>query len=473
MQPEHQGHQAPASTNLNAPQYPEAGTPPPPPGQGGVVRGGFGGDMYPSAPPVKPSKRKLFIIAGVALAFVASLGVYAFAYYLPNKPENVWKNALSNTSKGYQRLVDYAQSEELKNKYKTGDVDGSFSFDSTGFTTDGTFKVSADDKDMKLSADFGIGVGRMDVSAIIKQANGSEVPDVYLKVSGITGLGNLAGLPMLDTLNNRWIAIDHTFFDSFVEDGEAPSVPKEEDITEVTEVVGRVSDKYIFTTNKEDAAFTMRKYVGKEKQDGKDTMHYKVSPNKDNLKRFIEELATELDKTKLNDWVKETNSKSLSELLELESAKNAVDNLEGSEEFDAWVNTDTRLLHKIKFTDANQPEKNFAELVFNYSGGAEMPIALNVSSKQGTTETTGTFGLTVNTDTDQFKVKIDIKENTDGAETSTKLDLTAKPGDDIDADVPKDAVSLVEAMDMIGLGDYFNALIGSLEASLEENFQSL
>jgi hypothetical protein len=448
--------------------YPSAGTPPPPPGANHEPASAEPVHPKGTSGGKSPTKRRLLVIAGASLVFAAGLATYAFAYYLPNKPENVWKSALSNTGKGYDKLTEYTSSDELAKRYdKGGQMEGSYAVSSGEMTTDGSFDVASDGDNATFSADFGLGVSRVEVSGIAKKSATSEYPDMYVKVDGITGFGDLFGLPQLDNLNNKWISIDHTMLDmALPEDGKAPTIT-EKDMTEVVEVVGKVSDKYVFTTEPENAAFKMREYVGEEKQNGKTTMHYKISPNKSNFKRYLEELSKELDKTKLSEAVEDTYSKSLSELLSLEKAD---DNLSGSEAFDAWVNKDTKILHKLRFTDAKQPEKKYAELLFNYDGGSKMPFSFKVAGSEDGEDTMVELAMTMDTDKHTFTLGADLDTTADGQTTTMGLDATIKPSDnDVSVEVPADAISLAQAMQTLGFGDYLN----TLESSLQQNLESL
>lgn len=418
--------------------------------------------------PAKPGKRKLFVLAGAALLLAASLAAYAFAYYLPNKPENVWGNALTNTSKGYQKLIDYAAADKLSKQYEVADLDGTFAYNSGDFQTDGTIQAKTDGQNTTFSGDMGIGIGRVNIDGVVKDAANSDSPDLYVKVEGIKGLGALAGMPQLDTLDNQWITLDHTFFDSFVadEEGSGASMPSKADVVEAAEAVGSVNDKYLFTTDKADAVLDMSEYVGAEKLDGKDMKHFKVKANKANLKRYLEELGKELDKTKLNDWVEEIFDKPLSKQLKLEEAVKAADRLKGDETFDAWVNTKTQLLYKVRFTDAKDSKDTYIDLILDYDGGNTLPFSIVMHTKdQG-----ATLDMSVNMDTNVVMLAADMEDDSnDSNKVTGSFDFTIKPGSgEVEAEAPEGAVSLMEALSLIGLQDYLNLLNGSVEGALQE-----
>jgi hypothetical protein len=457
MQPQNPGEPVQQNSNPN-PMQPQVYSPgPTPSGEPGII-----------IAPAKPSRRKLFVLVGAAVVLVAALAAYAFAYYLPNKPENVWRSALDNTSKGYQKLLDYAADDKLSKQYEVADLDGTFAYSSDGLETDGTLKVKSDDKNATFSGDLGIGLTRVNFDGVVKDAANSDSPDMYVKVDGIKGLGSLAGIPQLDALDSQWITLDHTFFDSFVadEEGAGFTMPSKADVVEAAEVVGKVSDKYLFTTNKADAVLDMREYVGTEKLDGKDTKHFKVKANKANLKRYLEELGKELDKTKLNDWAEETFDKPLSKQLNLEDAIKAADDLKGDETFDAWVNTKTKLLHKVRFTDAKNPKDNYLDLVLNYDGGNTLPFSLTTHGK----DAVATLDMSVNMDTNVVKLSADMEDGAEDTASTGSFDFTIKPGSGkVEAEAPEGAISLLEALSLIGLDEYLNLLTGSIEGALQED----
>ncbi len=114
-----------------------------------------------------------------------SAGAY-FGYFVPNKPANVWRTALTNTGKGYDKLSQYATS---KKDVKSMSAKGSFKI--TGdVASDGTFSGVSDGKSAQLTGStsaLGLKVN-YDVRAIDSAGN---TPDIYFKVDGVQGLGDL------------------------------------------------------------------------------------------------------------------------------------------------------------------------------------------------------------------------------------------------------------------------------------------
>jgi hypothetical protein len=453
----------------STPQVPQGGT------QGNVYFGtGPGGTVKHT-----PSRTKLLAIAGAATILVLGGGGYVLGYYIPNRPVNVYKSALANTGNGYDQLVGYASDDKVAAKFQNTEAIGTYKVESADFSTDGSFKAHVDDKNATFSGDIGLGTTRLSLEGLVKDADSSNSPDTYLKVGGIKGLGAQMGVPELDTLDNQWVTIDHTLLDNLSKQVESSqglessqsgmTTPKEADVVEAAKVVGEQSKKYLFTSNKDNSVLVMDSFVGKETIDGKQTNHYKVKADKAHLKTFVEELGKALDKTKLNDWTKSSYDKSLSEVIDIKAMLKQADSIKSGDTFDVWVNTETKMIHKIRFADKKDSDKNYMEFGLNYSSGAEKPFFINVADTADGTESTGKFGITLNTDKNTVKLDFKVDEMSGEAMSKLSMNMELKPASGkVDATAPGDAISLSEALQRVGLGGYLDALSqGGLSQGLE------
>lgn len=457
----------PQGPQYQAPQQPYNASRPQ--GGGNVYFGnGPGGTARPM-----PSRRRLYAIAGAATVLVLATGGYVLGFYLPNRPANIYKSALSNTADGYDQLIDYAGNKDVAKKFDNNETNGTYKLSADGFATDGTFKAHSDSKNATFSGDLGLGTTRLKVDGVVKDVASSESPDVYLKVGGIKGLGANFGMPGLDNIDSQWVTIDHSMIDTLTQQAQASqgldasktTAPSEDQVMDAAKVIGEQSRKYVFTANKTDAVFTMDKFVGKETVDGKPTNHYKVHANKAHLKTYVEELGKALDKSKLNDWSKATYKKNLSEAMNLEQMAKDTDNIKsGEDSFDLWVNTKTKTIHKIRIADTKDSKDNYMEFGMNYDGGAEKPLFLNVHTKQNGQTTMGMLNITLNTQTNKVKVGAELDSDQDGSNAvKFKLDMTVQPASGkVDASAPDGAISLSEAMQRVGLGAYAQLLGGGL-----------
>ena len=461
----------------NKPPY----TPPTP--QNNPAPHGGNNVIYSSAPngvvtngmPKRPSKGRLFAIAGAAAVVVLGTAGYVFGFYIPNKPENVFNTALTNTGKGYDQLVDYLDDKELESKFKSASTEGTFKLESADFSTDGKFKAANDEKNATFSGDVGLGTTRLTIDGVAKDVDNSESPDLYLKLGGIKGLGEGFGMPELDTLDNQWITLDHSLIDSYVNMAESAGgleatdqmkAPTQEQAADGARVLGEVSKKYLFTDDEANAVFEMKKYIGKETVDGKETNHYDVKVNKAHLKAYYKELGEQLDKSKLNAWAKDAYDKDLSKLIDSEGMQKSVDDIKDTDTFGMWVNTETKLVHKVRFSESKNAAENYMEVGLNYAGGDEKPLFLNFRSNQDGSDTSGSITFNINTKTDVFKIEADLEQKGDNA-VAMNLKAEIKPGaSNFKAEAPEGAITLSEAFSRVGLGDYLELFNQSLESEL-------
>ncbi|HEX9153257.1 MAG TPA: hypothetical protein VF809_00370, partial [Candidatus Saccharimonadales bacterium] len=361
----------------------------------GAVGHGAGGNV---------SRPRLIAIAGAAAIVVIGSAGYVFGYYLPNKPENIYKSALVKTGDGYDSFVNYINDKELTSKYKTVSFDGDMNIDSAGSEVSSTFQGKMDENNSTFSGEVDLGVAKIELDGVVKDVSGSESPDVYMKVKGIEGLGANFGMPAMDTLDSQWISVDHSIIERLVNQASSASgvdvtssvsMPSQTDVADAARAVGAVSKKYLFTTDPANEVFKMKEYVGKETVDGKATNHYKVNVDKAHLKSFAKELGKALDKSKLNDWAKDSSGKSLSKLIDTDGMADSADGIKDGDTFDVWVNTSTKLVHKVRFTDSSN-KSNYMDLGFNYSGGDEKLFFINFHAEDDT-ESDVRLNMSVNT----------------------------------------------------------------------------
>lgn len=444
-----------------------------------------GGNVYVGGGPggtarQMPSRQRLLMIAGAATVLVLATGAYVFGFYMPNRPSTVFKAALNNTAEGYDQLVTYADKVQSSNTFDNTQIDGTYTIDAGDSTMDGTLTAHIDNGNSTFSADMGASGVRVKLEGMTKKVSNSDTPDAYVKLSGIRGMGANFNMPSLDTLDGQWVAIDHTFFSNFAKSSAgssassnpATTTPSEKDIVAAARVVGSVARKYYFSTTPSTAVFKMTDFVGKETSEGKATNHYKVSVNKDHVKAFATELGTELDKTKLNDWAKTNYGKSLSALVDVEGMKKSADSIKATDTFDLWVNTKTKLVHKVRLHDTSNKDAYY-DLGLNYNGGAEKPFFVNAYTKEGTTTSAVNFGISVNTDTNAVKLTFNTNSTTDGAKTTMMLSATAKPTTSkVQVTVPTGTITLLDALNRAGLGSYYGALTSGVGSALQNTTQS-
>lgn len=416
----------------------------------------------PEAPDTSQPKRlkktkRLIIIAALVLLFGGSAAAY-FGVVVPNRPENIWKASLSNTSKSYDQLVTYLE----KNKDNKGIKAKGTVKSSGGMAADGNIEAEFYDKTGNFQVDFGFAGSRYGITGRSIVPEGGGTPDIYLKFDGLKGLGALsAGLlgaeagSLAESLESQWIVIDHTLFDQFVNTEQSSLTA--DDMLAIARTAGEVNDRYLFSTDEETRVLTVLEEVGKETKDDREVYHFVVGVDKENLKEYMRTLKDELKNTELK-RVLESSGRSYDEAFSVEEAIKEIDEMDEDFRADVWVDLNTRLIRVIRFTDQDNRE-DYMELKMPYNGGSEWPfgIFINMSAEQNMqTE----INYVIDTDTNIAKLTFDTNFDLDGqAQASNGRgqtingDFTFEPHNEpVEVTKPVEALSLNEVISILFSG---------------------
>jgi hypothetical protein len=429
------------------------------------------------------SKKVLAVFVVLLLIGGGSAAAY-FGYVVPNKPENVWQTALVNTGKGYDKLANYATT---KKDVKGWSADGSFKV-SGSIAADGTFKGQSDSKNGQVTGSTsaaGLKVN-YDLRAIESPGN---TPDVYFKIDGIQGLGDLVSgftnestdtnldssqiTKALNGLNGQWYFVDHTLFDQFAQ-GSNDFQFSSKDLDQTLKAVGDASKQYLFTDNSQKAALVVKNYVGKETQDGRSVYHYKVGVNKNNLKSYSKALCENLAKTKLFKLFGSASGVGDTDLIKECQDSSGIENISANDTSDVWVDLQTKLIHKIRFTD-KKIKGNYTDLIQNYTGGDEFPFAVRFHSQSSVDSNSicedSTNGACASSESSnskpdtydgEIKMKLNMKTNTFAVDASFettgyqndkgtfKLNI-APTSETFKVEKPAGAKTIIELLNDLGL----------------------
>jgi hypothetical protein len=417
----------------------------------------------------KPSK-KIALLTMVPLLLVGGVAGAYFGYYVPNKPENVWKSALTNTGKGYDKLSNYATA---KKNVQDMSAKGSFKISGT-VAADGTFSGVSDGKNGQLTGSVsavGMKIG-YDVREISSPGNS---PDVYFKIDGIQGLGDLVGgyagllgadstdvAKALNGLNGQWYFIDHTLFDQFAKGSNNGFQITSADVSGALKAVGDSSKQYLFTNDPNKMAIVVKQDVGKEKQDGRSVYHYKVGVNKDNLKAYNKSLCDNLIKTKLFKLF-ENDSSGDQDLTQQCYDTTGIDKINDNQTADAWVDMHTKLFHKLRFTDSKN-KNNYTDITQDYQGGDEFPFSIgvhtqdsvdsgiNANSSQKPLTTSGLIKMKLNMKTNTFNADANFEDSGSDSNKGT-FSLTIAPSSQtVKVDKPANAKTIIQLVNDLGFG---------------------
>lgn len=402
-----------------------------------------------------------------------------FGYYLPNKPENIWSTALTNTGKGYDKLSQYATTTK---NIKGLSMKGSFKF-SGAVATDGSFDGSSEGGNSELTGNISA-VGLKVAVDLRTIANNGNSPDIYFKVNGLEGLGNLFGVSdptyatALNGLNNQWYVIDHTLFDQFAKGSNSSLQLNNQDVSSILKAVGDASKQYVFTNDEKKMAFKVSKAVGKEKMDGRNTYHYKVAVNKANLKAYINALCGNLKKSKLGK-IFSSSDQNFEQTVGCTQAQSDAAKLNESDTADVWVDLHTKLIHKVRFSDKTNPSSYF-DIAQDYQGGDNFPFSLGFSDGQGKSTTSGSVKMSLNMKTNVFTLNGDLKSSGDSSESGTFSLSIAPSTAAVKVSAPTGAKNILQLLNDLGIPQIYggvqssakdterktdiNALYGQLEA---------
>lgn len=397
--------------------------------------------------------KKILVPAAAVFVLLGGSAAAYFGYYVPNKPDNLWKTALSRTGKGYQKLSDYVVGFS-QNSGKGETYSGSLKL-SGSFTGDGNFQGTTDGGNSQTTGSFSTsGINAKLDLRTIKSPTGT--PDIYVKLDGLQGLGDLLGggdptyTSLINSVNGNWYFIDHSLLDQYTSQAGGSDNLTSKDIKNFLDAVYNPSNTYIFNADPTKEALVIKREIGKEKQDGRSVYHYVVGVNKSNLKDYNNALCDSLNNDKIYKLLSGSDPSALSDCKDT----TGIDGLKDSSSADVWVDTHTKLIHRIRFTLNSGGSKSNLDVGQDYQGGDEIPFFLDYKdSSQDTTDVIH-VGMTLNTATN--KLSLDGTFNSTGRTASDKengeikFNLQPRNGA-LKVDKPSNAKNVLELLNSLGL----------------------
>jgi len=388
--------------------------------------------------------KKTFLIVGSSLATVLLVGGFVFGYYIPNKPQNVYKTGLNRTGfvvnlvanqatkkENVQKITNTAFKSSLSVKTKTVSLTGTIDskFDNTKNLT--TIKGSFQEK--------GQPVKKIDINAMGEKAEKSALPNIFVKVIGLKDLKANSLLPGLEDYDGKWLTLDQAVWDKLgvKQDASTPNGDlTNEEVAQDAKALISVSSEYILSANKDKAVLENRKFIGKEKIDGITAHHYLVGFNQANAKAYCEKLTkTALDTAT---YSKLTGSKKS----DIDKAKKNVgkdckdivkNNFKPNDTFDLWVNSSSKLIYKIRIKDKTDA-KNYTEFGQTLKGRDQITVFITSyqNSNKGKFTTSLTTSIKTNKTTGEIKYSdkdnVNVRATFEFAPYNGKIDTKAPAG---------------------------------------------
>jgi hypothetical protein len=278
----------------------------------------------------------------------------------------------------------------------------------------------------------------------------------------LLGENNPEAAQMLSSIDGQYYFIDHTLFDQLqtmaTEDTAAPKLNdiKTEDVINFMKKLGEVNKDYVFTTDPDKAIFSVKEELGKETVDRRETYHYKVALDKENLKKWKQAVCDKI----VDDAFYKAVSPDISDEDRKKECEDTsdFDSIDENTTADVWVDLSTKLIRTVRIVD--EDSKTEVDFGLLYESGDEYPFYVTVKGGGAQTGSTAAIKLTLNTKTDS------ITFNIDGTSDDTKLsaNLTFEPGDaNVEFSKPENTKSLMEL-----LAPFLGGLPGASPASAEE-----
>jgi hypothetical protein len=416
-----------------------------------------------------PKKRLALLAVGLVVLLGGSASAYYFGVVVPNNPENLWQTALDRTAKGYDELVKYADTnKDAKGVHVSGDykVEGSY-------TTDGTFDVQTYEKNGLVKFDVGVVGSRVNVEGRFIAAANSDNPDIYVKATGIKGLGSMLGefAPLAQQYDDQWIFVDHTLLDNLEstalkQAGDKNAAPATtltgDDVTKIAQAVGEINKEYIFTTDSNKAVLTVVKQVGKEQKDGRSVYHYETGIHKQHAKDYVNALVDRLQNTPAT---KLTNGQKIRDAVDVDSMLKSIDNYKDSDTAHVYVDMKTKLIGIVRI-DTGDKKQDYIEVSQNYQGGDVVPFKLALSNNENDGATTMVMGLNINKKSNTADGNLAVEgPGEKGEKTKANMKFTVSPNNKaLDVQKPQNAKSIYEL-----LGP---AMSGMLSGSVDDTSNS-
>ena len=418
----------------------------------------FGGG--PVVPPPRAHKWRLPLIAGITvLVLVGGSAAAYFGYY--QSSSFIWKQALDNTSQGYDQLIAYSNGQS-KAQYKSAKLNGTFKLTDSGVTADGTMQAASAGGNSQGTLSIGASGVRVSVDFRTLKVANSTNPDLYVKASGLQGLGTLLGgsataPSSLDGADNQWYSIDHTLFDQMESANKQTTANKtltQADVMDAARALSTVNKQYLFSTNSQTAVATKPVKVSTDTRNNRKAYHYQVTVDKDHLAAYLNAATKAIDQSKLGTWVKSTTSKTAAQSMDTGKLKSDLQK-QKTQQVDVWVDAGTRTIQTVRIHDANDPADNYLDVGLNYTGGSKYPFMIGMHNKKGAA--VSTLALTTTLDTKAHSLAlVGTYASTGGSSKPTQLSLSAtvQPSNDaVNVTAPSGAKSLVQLLNGLGLSD--------------------
>lgn len=414
----------------------------------------------PTTQKVKKSSPKWLlpvIIAGV-VALLLGAGAYGYMGIYMQTPENLWKQSVKNTGKGFSDFVNQPMQSQ-----KGGKVAGTFKV-TYPVAADGTISGSYDDKSTQVNASVGASGVRanLELRGLTQDAANSQ--DIYVKVDGLNTVGSLLGGTntelgsLVSSIDGKWYVLDHTLLDqatATLKEGDTKTPTAQEvqkEAQDLSKKFAVILNERLFTTDEKNAVVIVKEKLAKEDFKGRKSQHVKVQVRKDQLRSMVIALKDAAKDTKVKDWlVMGDTNKTFEEALDFDSLLKDIDNANYDNAVaDVWLDTGLKFVRNVRINAVDKKDPNkvtgSVDFMLDYTGGDELPLSITITNQESD-KNKGSINLGMNINKKSYIIKFTaaVDGNFDGQKVNGNADLTVTPsGDTLKVEKPTGAKNILE-----------------------------
>ena len=393
-----------------------------------------------------------------------SLGT-VFGYYLPNKPENVYKTGLSRSGEVLGKLVTQSTEKDKLQQVKKAELDGLLEVSSNlGGDFNGTFNVKLDPTksdghlDFKMKdPDQGQGDQTLGLKFLTDLQKDKRFIDLYFQLTGLKTLGVDAFVPGITDYDGKWIAVEAEYLESLSGEFIPPAEQKNkenissEEVAQLIRAISDVSNEYLFTADPDKAVFENREYLGKEKtEEGINAFHYKVGVNAAHSVAYCKALSEKILPQPAVRKIANADDKQIEDYKKsaIEDCDNSSKDIKPDETFEMWIDAKYKVIHKVRFYSEKDKKDEYTDVGQIYTGGDK--LALFTKYHQDKDNLNVKFTLDVDIKANNSKAELTAKQEGDSG-FSGKASLSAKPYDgEINATKPPGAIPIKDILTRFG-----------------------
>ncbi len=332
------------------------------------------------------SRKRLPLLVLLAVLLLSTGGVLAF--YVPNRPENVWKSGLNNTGKAIDSLVTKATDQKQLSSLKTSELTGDLTIKTKLISGTGTFAAKLDDKnsDSNLTVNLQSSDPADKTSAklgadLLTQQNGTaEFPNAYVRLTGMNLVGIDALLPGVSKYDNKWIFLSSDFLKQHMQKSTAAAFdaskrPSAQDVADFAKTVSGVTKQYVFSADANKAVLNQKSFVGKEMLDGASAYHYTATVNKQHAADYCKALVVSVAQTNLFKKMVVADERAKQQTSMTKDCQAQTDRINQNETIDVWVDAKYKVISKIRQYNPDN-HKSYTDIGQHYTGGNQLQLYL-------------------------------------------------------------------------------------------------